>query len=1026
MNVRTAIVAFFTACGIALIAQDDPQVPLRDGEREVASGNYAAAAVHMRAALNIVGGVVSEPALMRSVILRTAEVESLAGNFDEADKLVRTLQQFEGASTEDTVRAQTVLARCERELGNLRAATTAASEAVNLALAHSDLNVDWTLNAFAELAEIRRMDGNFAEARRLTASFGSANMASPRLSAAALAAPAQIAWSDGHVADAPRLAETVLATRTRARPADHPDLLVLRELLARVALGEGRLQDAAQFLNGLSEAARLRLGASHPFTIDSQLTEASYYARRAAYNESETRLDQATTAAARLPANSLVRLRMTEMRVIVALGLHRSVDADSAAAQAAQFAAKDRADAPQMAAVLNIQAAAAIDQRKFSDARTLLQNADSILASRAAETQADRMDTLMYSGLLAAAGGDGRKAVDTLGKWVNLRGPQANDEPEAVVLRTLARSAMLQKEYAQAANSFTRALAIRSDIGGLPDQELSSDYLDLGTALKSSNKLPEAVTAFRRALDLRERPGEARPESLPVYTALADTLLTERKPSEALPYLETRLRLVDPSGLARSDDTLRLADQVSRLEFSEGRYQQAEPLLRRLYDAALAGQGPAAQDRAELLARLGDVETKLNRNGEAVRFLDELSRIDLLRKKLPEASEAAEQAAEAGKKSTSPLSIASSLNALADIRVAQGKLDDAAGLYEQARSTEGADSRARAISLNGLGRIALNKKQWNDADTLLNQALEAVRTDSNPSPGLEALVVANLAASQLAADHADRATELYTRFLALEPLSHPPEDPPLLEQLDELARFYSVRNRRSQDVLDVYNRVLRSSQLVFGDQSDEFAWALFNEAEFYRNQKQYNDAAPLYERSAGLFRARYGDQSDEMRNVTGSLSDVYRAEGRPQDAIQLLEPLVSSGASGDASVLQGDLLDRLAGLYRQTGNQAEAIRIYENLANTYAAQAPAFQNSKWLEATKNLIAANVEAKKAKEATALYDKAVVRIHTSARKDTPSEVNLMHAYSAVLRKQNRAKEADSIENKAKRIEQNLGGR
>jgi tetratricopeptide (TPR) repeat protein len=121
------------------------------------------------------------------------------------------------------------------------------------------------------------------------------------------------------------------------------------------------------------------------------------------------------------------------------------------------------------------------------------------------------------------------------------------------------------------------------------------------------------------------------------------------------------------------------------------------------------------------------------------------------------------------------------------------------------------------------------------------------------------------------------------------------------------------------------------------------------------------------------------------------------------------------------------LLDRLAGLYRQTGNQAEAIRIYENLANTYGAlPAPAFQNSKWLEATKNLIAANVEAKKTKEATALYDKAVAKIHSSARKDTPSEVSLMRAYSAALRKENRAKEADSIENRAKRVEQSLGGR
>lgn len=1021
MSTRTFL-AVFAACGAVLLAQDDPQIPLREGEREMSNGNYVAAAAQMNAALTIAGSVVSEPALMRSVILRDAEVQSLSGNFDEAEKIVRTLQQMEGASTEDTVRAQTVLARCERERGNLRPAATAASDAVNLALAHSDLNIDWTVNALAELAEIRRLEGNFAEARRLTASFASASMNSPRLSALALTVPARIAWSDGHASDARRLAEAALAARTRARPADHPDLLALRELLGQLALDEGRLQDAAPLLNGLSEAARPRLGASHPFTINSQVTEVDYYAHRAAYAESDTRLQRASTAAARLPANSRVWLGLTEMRVIVALGLHHPADAANAAAQAVQFAGKDRSDSPQMAGALTIQAAVAIDQRKFQDAQTMLQNADAILAPRAAETQAGRMNTLLYSGLLAAASGNAPQAIDALGKWINLRGPQANDEPEAVALRTLGRATLSQKDYTQAASSFSRLVAIRADISA-GNKELYADYYDFGTALKNSNKLPEAVTAFRRALDLLERPGENPSESLPLYIALGNTLVTMGKSSEALPYLETRLRLTDPTGQARSDETLRLVNEVSRMQFSESHFQDAEPLLRRLYEAARAGQGPAAQDRVELLAHLGEAETKLNRNDEAVRFLDELSRIDLLRKKLPEASDVAERAVEAGKKSMSPVSISSSVATLADIRIAQGKLDEAATLYDQARSTEGAGSRARAISLNGLGRIALNKKQWDEADKLLNQALEAVRAESNPSPGLEALVVANLAAAQVATGNSDRATELYTRFLSLEPLSHPPEDPPLLEQLDELARFYSVRNGRTQDVLDVYNRVLRSSQLVFGDQSDEFAWALFNEAEFYRNQKQYSDATPLYERSTRLFRALHGDQSDQVQNVSGSLAEVYRAQGRTDDAIHLLEPLVQS--AGTSNLLQGVLLDQLAGMYRQAGNQAEAIRIYENLTNAYASQAPAFQNSKWLEATKNLIAANVEAKKPKEAAALYEKAIARVHTSARKDTASEVNLMRSYSAALRKDNRAKEADSIDNKAKRIEQSLAG-
>jgi len=1018
---KSRIFIFIVLCRL-LNAQDNPMALLDAGERALTNGNYVLAGQQMDRALLSAGNVVLPSSDLRRVLLRSMEVAVLNAQFGKAEKLAPQFQQIGGLEAAEIVRMKIVVASCAVARGDLGAAAEAADSAVVLARQQLDATNDWAVNALAELAEVRRLEGNFADARQLAAGVAKATegrAGSLALSYSALAIPSEIALTEGRMADAGRFAEA--SRSARALPL-HPTSLMLRELLARIAVEEGRVPDAAALMDGIGDNARRQLGQNHPFVLESLLTEAAILSRRNAWQEADVRLAAASSLIESASADNELKLRLLELRVAALLGSHRVAEADTVLGKAVPMAASAGAASLAMATVANLRGAVATEQRKFDNAEKSLREAAAILSGQTEDRQPVRMANLFYTGLLYDNWGDGERAQASLAKWIDLRGAAAQDEPEAVALSILGRNALRQRQPALAVTLISASIAIRNDIGGISPGELGREYNSLGVASRQSGNLDAAIAAFLRAKELK---GAADTYDPDLNTSLSESLLAAGRGLDALPYLENRLRLVSQGDL-NTNDALSLADQISRLQLAAGRFQDAERLLRQLYEAGLSGRGPGAKDRFSLLQRLADAGARLDHYEEASAYLDEMAHMRLLTKKWPEAEQFARRAAEIAQKapSSSP-SLASATNVLAETRLAQGAPDDAESLYLQASEAPGATQRTRAISLNGQGEIALAKKQWAQAGELLNEALKAAADSDLVGSGVEAAIVANLASAQKSEGHGDRANELYSRFLTLEPMSHPPQDPPLLNQLNELAGFYSLQSGRADDVLDVYNRVLRSSQLVFGEQSDEFALSLYDLAEFQRNRKNPDEAIPLYERSSKLYEDLYGLQSDQVLNVRSSMAAAYRSAGKTNAAIELIEPLVRT--PDKSNLFQVNLIGQLGALYAEAGDNAAAVASYRSLVDIFENQSPAYLNSKWRGAMEGLIDATLSQGRATDAASLVRNAQDRIrHSAPRADTAAEVHLLRAYAAALRKNGNRKLADQVDEKATQVEQHLSGK
>jgi hypothetical protein len=1015
---RKICFALFLSAACLLYGQQDAATLSREAERDIAAGNFIAGQQKAAEALSIAQNNVVEPADYRRIVLSAAKADMLVARFDEAERLVTvTLKDnIPDLSPEQEVGRQIILAECAIAKDDLKAADEAAGTAMDRA--PRNLSVDLKANLAAELAEIRRLQGKFTEASGFADTVmqnSKDRLSSADLSPRALIVPAEVDFSIGKPANARSLAEAVLA----AHPADHPVSLMARELLVRIAVAEGRIADASTMIPGLADAARRRLGGTHPFPANCVLTEALYLGQRGAWAEARDKL--ASIPAAAGSRSRALRFRQLLYRANVAVGLDRPDEAAGYASEATSLTTHD----PDVAALLNVQAAIAIEQRRFENAEQYLRDASRRIPM-ADELQPLRLSIRFNEGVLYDRREDSARADERLQRWITLR-PDAMDEQQAQALNVLARNARRAQRYGQEALFLSQAIDVRTSLNRSQGRELPKAYAELGEAYRHANQLDSAVQAYNRALDLGRRQGSPPDPSL--YEPLSESLLKLNKIPEALPYFDARLRQMDSA----TEDYLRLADRVAQLHYAAGQYADAESLLREIYSAGQLGRGPGARDKSGILERLGETEGRLGHFSRSASFYEELARIDMLTDatRFPEAKKDAEKfavrARDAAQNVRGTADLAAALNVLADVMLAEGKIDEAKSLYLQASADEGASSQTRAASLNGEAGIELKRKEWSTADKLLGEALGSVRQSKVPSPGLEALIAANRAMAQDQLGNREQADALYAHFLELEPQSHPPDDPPLLEPLKELVRFYSPQNGRERQVMDAEDREVNLSRKVFGEQSGEYGWALNSLADEYKQNKRYDEAISRYKDSSRIFEQSMGVQSEQFLMVRSSEADAYQAEGKSREAIQTIEPMMPASPNLSSPVHVA-LFEQLAGLYTKTEDPAKAIPIYRTLIDASAKQAPAFQNMTWLGNTQNLIAAMIAKGDSKGAEMLLKTTRDSVRRSAgNKDSPSEVRLLQAYAAALKKSGRPadkKLADKTEETITQMQKRLG--
>ena len=174
----------------------------------------------------------------------------------------------------------------------------------------------------------------------------------------------------------------------------------------------------------------------------------------------------------------------------------------------------------------------------------------------------------------------------------------SNGDPESpAILETLAAAYIRDLRYGPAYSTLVRWIEL------VPDQAIP--YFWRGWVLERLNQAKGAMEDYRKALELD-------PEMFNARIRVAEMLLEDKKPDEALPHLEQLLK-------QRPDNPQVLA-RMGQCRYLEGKPEEARPLLERARKD-LPDDGP-------LLLHLAKLDVEGGQAGPAVELLNRLLKRD--------------------------------------------------------------------------------------------------------------------------------------------------------------------------------------------------------------------------------------------------------------------------------------------------------------------------------------------------------------------------------------------------------------
>jgi tetratricopeptide (TPR) repeat protein len=289
----------------------------------------------------------------------------------------------------------------------------------------------------------------------------------------------------------------------------------------------------------------------------------------------------------------------------------------------------------------------------------------------------------------------------------------ASHRDYARVLSKLAGVYASLGKYAEAADLYQRALAIREKVLGPSHPDVAKSLNNLAFVYHSQGKYAEAAELHQRALAIREKVlGPDHPDVAESLHDLAIEYRLQGKYAEAAELhqraLAIREKALGPGhpDVATSFNNLAIAYQ------SQGKYAEAEDLLQRALAIDEKALGPDHRDVAGNLIALANVYKKQGKYAEAADLLQRALAID--------------------EKALGPdhPDVAISLSSLATAYNLQGKYAEAVELYQRARAIQekalGLNHPDVALSLNELAKVYRSAGKPNLALTFSRRATAAV------------------------------------------------------------------------------------------------------------------------------------------------------------------------------------------------------------------------------------------------------------------------------------------------------------
>ena len=452
--------------------------------------------------------------------------------------------------------------------------------------------------------------------------------------------------------------------------------------------------------------------------------------------------------------------------------------------------------------------------------------------------------------------------------------------------------------------------------------------LGVGVATAASVLLALGVTGtLWQAAEARREATRAREMS-----AFLQDLFSSVDPERAQGRVVTARELLDAGSArvdalradpdVRVDVLLTLGDLYHRL----GVFDRSEALLVEAETEALAAFGENDVRTADVRNSLGYVLTDMSRYDEAATVID--------------------RALAASRRLDDPVVLSHGIDALAHLRLAQGRYEETRGLrrelLELNTELHGADSWEVAASLQSLGVTEMDLQNFAEAGRLLAEALRREREivgSQHPSVANTLEVIAVL---KLREGRPWEAEPYQREALAIRTLVLGEDHPDVARSLDQIALILQRQDRRAEAV-ELYERALELRRRVLGGKHVRVADTLTNLATMDYQSGHLAGAAARQREALDIYRESFGGEHPLVLNGMSNLGAILREAGQYDEADEVLtNALVLRRQSlGEEHTDVAVSLLHLAILHRLTGRLPTAEQHFRQAHAIFAARLPA-------------------------------------------------------------------------------------
>jgi tetratricopeptide (TPR) repeat protein len=416
--------------------------------------------------------------------------------------------------------------------------------------------------------------------------------------------------------------------------------------------------------------------------------------------------------------------------------------------------------------------------------------------------------------------------------------------------------------------------------------------------------------------DLEAELGPDHPVVAESLNDLAELLDAQGKYPEAEPLLRRALAIREKAfGLEHRDVAQSLCN-LANLLHERGKYDEAEPLARRALAIHEKVLGPEHPDLATELNNLAMLLQSLDKYVEAEPLL---GRALAIREKVfgPE----------------HPL-VAMSVNNSALLLYNLGRYAEAESLFRRALAISekslGPEHADVALNLSNLAGTLRRQGRPAEAEPLARRAL-AISEKSLGSEHAELAWSLNILATLLGEQSKyEEAEPLYRRSLAIWEQALGPEHADVAACLCSLGELLK-RQGKYAEAEPLLRRALAIWEKALGSEHRNVAIGLNNLAELLCAQKRYVEAEPLHRRALAIREKALGSEHSEIAVSLDNLAKLLSAQSKHAEAEPLLQRALAirEQALGPKHPDVAEVLENLAKLYDQTGRSEEARRLEE-------------------------------------------------------------------------------------------------